>query len=60
MRLALLFRDGKLGKLLLLVVAYEKADWDVVQELSLYLGLTKINLAGCYQDSLSLTDELFT
>jgi c-di-GMP-related signal transduction protein len=59
-KLALLFRDGKLGKLLLLVMAYEKADWDVVQELSLYLGLTKINLAGCYQDSLSLTDELFT
>lgn len=59
-KLALLFKDGKLGKLLLLVMAYEKANWDEVKELSLYLGLKKISLEGCYQDSLSLTDELFT
>ncbi|WP_413702229.1 EAL and HDOD domain-containing protein [Psychromonas sp. KJ10-10] len=56
---ALLLKDGKLGKLLLLVMAYEKADWDVVQELSLYLGLTDISLGEFYQDSLTLTDELF-
>ncbi|MGC9492339.1 EAL and HDOD domain-containing protein, partial [Vibrio genomosp. F10] len=57
---ALCHGSGVLGQILLLVKAYEKADWSKVAEMTEELGLEsdKVNLS--YDESLKWTADLFS
>lgn len=56
---ALLAQEGELGDILKLAVAYERADWDLVNELSQQLKIDKQCLVDCYEKSVEWTEELF-
>lgn len=56
---ALLTHEGFLGDVLKIAVAYEHANWDVINELSEQLKVETECLAECYEKSVEWTEELF-
>lgn len=57
---ALVSGDGLLGSVLALSVAYDKADWDRVAQLSRDLHLNEEQLKDSYQEALVWTNELLS
>lgn len=59
-KVALVANQGKLGKVLSLVKAYESAEWDLVAELCQKLQLDDEALTKHYDSSIKWTEELLT
>lgn len=57
---ALVSGDGLLGSVLALSIAYDKADWDRVAQLSRDLHLNEEQIKDSYQEALVWTNELLS
>lgn len=56
---ALLNYDGEAGKLLKLVISYEKADWKTVKSMSKELSLPNGVISQCYMDCVEEVNEIW-
>jgi EAL and modified HD-GYP domain-containing signal transduction protein len=59
-KLALIKGQGILGSLLALVIAYEQAEWEKVQQLCARLKLDRAAMSECYDQSVQWTAELLS
>ncbi|OED55309.1 EAL and HDOD domain-containing protein [Aliivibrio fischeri] len=55
---ALTERKGLLGKLILAIESYEKADWNIVSECCHALKITEKEFTACYQESAKWVDDI--
>lgn len=58
--LAIIANEGILGDILTLTKAYERAEWDQVQQQSNQLGLDQDTLSECYDSSVKWTADLLS
>lgn len=56
---ALVYHEGEAGKLLLLILAYEKADWKESKRLAGELGIASNKLAQIYMDCIQNVNEIW-
>ncbi|ELP5731000.1 HDOD domain-containing protein, partial [Vibrio vulnificus] len=59
-KLALSQRDGHLGSILSMVIAYEQADWEKANDYQRQLGISEEQICKAYSDATAWTQELLS